>query len=217
VQDLFKFQYILKPTRYRGEDTPNLLDLVLLMMRIWLKFLLISLGWGAATICAFPTILLLLRVRLYSQRIYLNIMCMVMILMIWGYFSVLTEMADLSLNDCWDYFSTTFDEIMRTCVPLAKAKKKHIRIFTWLKELWKWKIRKIVCGELILHLNLLNIVSLRQWWSSRRGANCFWQCDWYRWIMSTPHTLLYTHVIATLHHTILISVSVIYCILWGPG
>ena len=43
---------------------------------------------------------------------------------------MLTEMADLSLNDCWDYFSTTFDEIMRTCVPLAKAKKKHIRIFT---------------------------------------------------------------------------------------
>jgi len=28
VQDLFMFQHILKPTRYRGEETPNLLDLV---------------------------------------------------------------------------------------------------------------------------------------------------------------------------------------------
>ena len=28
VQDLFMFQHIVKPTRYRGEDTPNVLDLV---------------------------------------------------------------------------------------------------------------------------------------------------------------------------------------------
>jgi len=28
--------------------------------------------------------------------------------------------------------------------------------------------------------------------------------------MSTPHTLLYAHVITRLHHTIIISVSVIY-------
>ena len=43
-----------------------------------------------------------------------------------------SEMADLSLDDCWDYFSTTFDEIMRTCVPLAKA--KTVRIFTDLRS-----------------------------------------------------------------------------------
>ena len=28
VQDLFMFQHILKPTRYRGDETPHLLDLV---------------------------------------------------------------------------------------------------------------------------------------------------------------------------------------------
>ena len=28
VQDLFMFQHISEPTRYRGEETPNLLDLV---------------------------------------------------------------------------------------------------------------------------------------------------------------------------------------------
>jgi len=54
---------------------------------------------------------------------YLNIMCIVPILIIclsvaeWE-----TEMTDLSVNDCWDYFSTTFDEIMGTCIPLAKPK-----------------------------------------------------------------------------------------------
>jgi len=35
-----------------------------------------------------------------------------------------TEMTDLSVNDCWDYFSTTFDEIMRTCIPLSKPKNR---------------------------------------------------------------------------------------------
>ena len=35
-----------------------------------------------------------------------------------------TEMMDLSVNNCWDYFPTTFDEIMRTCIPLAKPKNR---------------------------------------------------------------------------------------------
>ena len=36
-----------------------------------------------------------------------------------------TKMADYK---CWDYFSTTFDEIMRMCIPLPKP--KNIKTFT---------------------------------------------------------------------------------------
>ena len=31
--------------------------------------------------------------------------------------------ADMSVTDCWDYFSTTLNRIMRNCVPLVKPKK----------------------------------------------------------------------------------------------
>ena len=39
-----------------------------------------------------------------------------------------TDMFDLSVNDCWNYFSETFDRIMRDCVPLTRP--KCVRIFT---------------------------------------------------------------------------------------
>jgi len=53
-----------------------------------------------------------------------------------------TEMTDLSVNDCWDYFSTTFNEIMRTCIPLAKSKyRKNIYMTMIMKNkknrLWR--------------------------------------------------------------------------------
>ena len=34
-----------------------------------------------------------------------------------------TDMFDLSVNDCWNYFSETSDRIMRACAPLTKPKK----------------------------------------------------------------------------------------------
>jgi len=34
-----------------------------------------------------------------------------------------SDMFDLSVNDCWDYFSETFDWTMRACVPFARLKK----------------------------------------------------------------------------------------------
>ena len=51
-----------------------------------------------------------------------------------------TKMADLSVNDCWDYFSTIFDEIMGKCVPLAKAKNRKNIYMT--KEAMKMKNKK---------------------------------------------------------------------------
>jgi len=34
-----------------------------------------------------------------------------------------SDMFELSVNDCWNHFSETFDRIMRTCLPLTRPKK----------------------------------------------------------------------------------------------
>ena len=41
---------------------------------------------------------------------------------------------------CWDYFSTTFDEIMRMCVPLPKPKNRKNIYMT--KEAMNMKNKK---------------------------------------------------------------------------
>ena len=88
-----------------------------------IEILLIFLGWGIVTIYVFPMILSLLRVKLSSQIMYLNIMCIVPILVKLATYILLsaveweTEMTDLSANDCWDYFSTTFNEILAIHIP----------------------------------------------------------------------------------------------------
>jgi len=33
------------------------------------------------------------------------------------------DMENLSVNDTWDFFSRTFDEIVKACVPLARPRK----------------------------------------------------------------------------------------------
>ena len=58
-------------------------------------------------------------------------------------------MFDLSVNDCWNYFSETFDRIMRACVPLTRLKK----CIYMTKEAMRLKNKKIDCGDIILRQN----------------------------------------------------------------
>jgi len=51
-----------------------------------------------------------------------------------------SDMFDLSDNDCWDYFSKTFDRIIRACVPHTRPKKCK-KIYT-TKEVVSLKNKK---------------------------------------------------------------------------
>ena len=127
VQDLFMFQHIVKPTRYRGEDTPNVLDLVFTDDENMVDNLRYLPGLGNSDhVCiAFDLILPSSyaidsddppRYNVYSADF--DNMRSLLSAVNWE-----SDMSDLSVNDCWDYFSETFDGIMRACVPLTRPKK----------------------------------------------------------------------------------------------
>ena len=88
VQDLFMFQHILKPTRHRRKQTPSLLAFVFTDDENMIETLPYLLDLGIVTICVFPMILSLPRVKFLSQMMYLNIMSMVLISIL-GYSSVI--------------------------------------------------------------------------------------------------------------------------------
>ena len=82
------FQHILKPTRHRRKQTPSLLAFVFTDDENMIETLPYLLDLGIVTICVFPMILSLPRVKFLSQMMYLNIMSMVLISIL-GYSSVI--------------------------------------------------------------------------------------------------------------------------------
>jgi len=58
-----------------------------------------------------------------------------------------SDMFDLSVDDCWDYFSETFDR-----ASLGQKKCKNICV---TKEAVSLKNKRIDCGDAILSLNLM--------------------------------------------------------------
>jgi len=144
VQDLFMFQHILKPTRYRGEETPNLLDLVFTDDENMIENLTYLPGLGNSDhLCISydlitPSSQVIESDDVPKYNVYhadFENMKLLLSAVEWE-----TEMTDLSVNDCWDYFSTTFNEIMRTCIPLAKP--KHRKNIYMTKEAMIMKNKK---------------------------------------------------------------------------
>jgi len=114
VQDLFMFQHILKPPRYRGEDTPHVLDLVFTddknMVDNWLTYFT-GLGNSDHVCTAFDLVLLATSHVIDSEDSTKYNMCSTDSDDMRSLLSAVNWESDTSVNDCWNYFSKTFDGI----------------------------------------------------------------------------------------------------------
>ena len=154
VQDLFMFQHIVKPTRYRGEDTLHVLDLVFTDDENKVDNLTYLPGLGNSEhVCiSFDLILPFCHVDSDDSPRYnlyggdFDIVRSLLSAVIWE-----TDMFDLSINDCWNYFPATFDGIMRACVLLTRP--NNCKNIYMTKEAMRLKNKKINYGGVILRLN----------------------------------------------------------------
>jgi len=140
-------------TRFRGDATPHILDLVFTNNENMIENLKYLPGLGSSDhlcisfnmelpVCQTSDSESLLKYNVYhadytKMRMLLSREC---------------DMENLSVNDTWDFFSRTFDEIVKACVPLARPRyskniymnKEALKLKNKKNHLWrKFTISKL--------------------------------------------------------------------------
>ena len=147
IDDLFLFQHINEPTRYREEETPSLLDLVLTNEQDMINNLVYLPPLGNSDhICIEFDLICYSEPKKYDNLKY-NIRAANIDLMKQALTNVdwVSNMETLDTNESWLLFKSIFQDIIDTYVPTYKQRERkslysNIEVFSLKKQknkLWK--------------------------------------------------------------------------------
>jgi len=134
-------QHAMEPTRFRGDATPHILDLVFTNYENMIENLKYLPGLGNSDHLCISFDVELQTSDSESVLKY-NVYCAdyTKMRMLLSTINWECDMENLSVNDTWDFFSRTFDEIVKACVPLARP--RYSKNIYMNKEALKLKNKK---------------------------------------------------------------------------
>ena len=144
LNDLFLYQHVNEPTRYRLNQTPNILDLVITNEEHMINDILYQSGLGLSDhICLqFKYSCYVERCNRLTPRFDLyradfDKLNSLLSLVEWD-----EALRDLDINSAWNYFSSKFDSFVKECIPMSVPRnRKNLYINREAKSLKNKKNR----------------------------------------------------------------------------